>query len=60
MIGESGIVLRRRSALEQIDLAVVLLRADWRRIFVATLPAWALAAAISAAGWWLPRPRKVW
>ena len=53
MIGESGIVLRRRSALEQIDLAVVLLRADWRRIVVATLPAWVLASAMSAAGWWV-------
>lgn len=53
MTGESGIVLRRRGTLEQVDLAVVLLRADAPAVALATLPAWTFAAALAAPAWWL-------
>ncbi|GDX82128.1 hypothetical protein LBMAG42_39390 [Deltaproteobacteria bacterium] len=53
MIGETGLVMRRRGSTELLDLAAVLLRRDARRVLLGVLPAWALAAASAAAAWWI-------
>ncbi len=53
MKGDPGIVMRRRSPLEVLDLGMALVRADAGRIAMATLPAWALVAAVAAVLWTL-------
>lgn len=53
MIGETGLVMRRRGSTELLDLAAVLLRRDARRVIVSVLPAWGFAALAAVAGWWI-------
>lgn len=53
MIGETGLVMRRRGSSELLDLAAVLLRRDARRIVWSCLPAWTIAALAAATCWWI-------
>lgn len=53
MIGETGLVMRRRSSTELLDLAAVLLRRDAQLVVRSVLPAWALAVTAAAGAWWM-------
>lgn len=52
----SGVVMRRRTALELCDLAVVLLRAEARSALPGALLGCAIAGAVAALLWWAVDP----